>query len=296
MLKILRAAAFILIVLFITLIGIGPMLIMGLLKALVPVRPLQKACSVGCMWIAETWAEGLKTATRLVAPTRWEIRSDIALERHQSYLVVCNHQSWVDIAALVEVFNRQAPFFKFFLKKELIWVPLIGLAFWALDYPFMKRYSRAHLEKHPEDRGRDLEITRKACEKFHDLPVTVVNFLEGTRFSPAKHQQQKAPYQYLLKPKSGGMAFVMAALGEQMHSLLDVTIVYPEEQAPGFWQLISGQVERVIVDIRSREVPAELFHGDYSNDPVFREHFQAWVTRLWQEKDQRIAELRAELR
>ena len=290
--QVLRAVAICLSILLITLIGIGPMMVMGLVKALVPIRWLQRVCSVGVMWIAETWAEGLKGIFRLMTPTVWDIRSDITFDRNQSYLVVSNHQSWVDIPALVEVFNRHAPFFKFFLKKELIWVPLVGLAFWALDYPFMKRYSKAHLEKHPEDRGKDLEITQRACEKFHDLPVTVVNFLEGTRFTPAKHRMQGSPYRNLLKPKSGGVAFVMAALGEQMRYLLDVTIVYPEGPVPGFWHLLSGQVSRVVVDIRSRTVPPELFVGDYSNDPDFRETFQAWVRQLWEDKDRRIDEIR----
>ncbi|WP_189576348.1 acyltransferase [Marinobacter zhanjiangensis] len=275
-----------------TLIGIGPMMLMGLVKVLVPIKWLQKLCSLGVMWIAETWAEGLKIIFRVMTPTVWDIRSDVTLERDQPYLVISNHQSWVDIPALVEVFNRRAPFFKFFLKRELIWVPLVGLAFWALDYPFMKRYSKEHLAKHPEDRGKDLEITQRACEKFHDLPVTVVNFLEGTRCTSAKHRQQASPYRHLLKPKSGGIAFVMAALGKQMRYLLDVTIVYPEGRIPGFWELLSGQVSRVIVDIRSRTVPPELFMGDYANDPDFRETFQAWVRQLWEQKDARIEEIR----
>ncbi|WP_092013542.1 acyltransferase [Marinobacter daqiaonensis] len=293
MLHALRAAAVCLLILLITLIGIGPMMIMGLIKALIPFRPLQRVCSVGVMWIAETWAEGLKTIFRLMTPTVWDVRCDVPLGRDQPYLVISNHQSWVDIPALVEAFNRRTPFFKFFLKKELIWVPLIGLAFWALDYPFMKRYSREHLEKHPEDRGKDLEITQRACEKFHDLPVTVVNFLEGTRYTTGKHRQQDSPYHHLLRPKSGGVAFVMAALGEQMRYLLDVTIVYPEGRVPGFWHLLSGQVSRVIVDIRGRTVPPELFLGDYANDPEFRKTFQAWVSELWRDKDARIEELRA---
>lgn len=290
--QVVRAVTICLLILLITLIGIGPMMLMGLVKALVPVKGLQRLCSVGVMWIAETWAEGLKTIFRIMTPTVWDIRSDVTLERDQPYLVISNHQSWVDIPALVEVFNRRAPFFKFFLKKELIWVPLVGLAFWALDYPFMKRYSKEHLEKHPEDRGKDLEITQRACEKFHDLPVTVVNFLEGTRYTPAKHRQQGSPYRHLLKPKSGGIAFVMAALGEQMRYLLDVTIVYPEGRVPGFWELLSGQVTRVIVDIRSRTVPPELFVGDYANEPDFRDTFQAWVRQLWEDKDARIEEIR----
>ena len=295
MLKGLTAVLVCVLVLINTLIGIGPMLVLALLRFIVPVKAFQRFCASAVMWIAESWAEINKTIFALLTPTQWDIRCDVPLHRDHSYLVVSNHQSWVDIPALVQAFNRKTPYFKFFLKKELIWVPFLGLAFWALDYPFMKRYSKAHLEKHPEDKGKDLEITKQACKKFKDLPVTVVNYLEGTRFTPAKKAAQGSPYQYLLKPKSGGIAFVMAALGEQMNSLLDVTIVYPQAQPPGFWALISGQVDRVIVDIKARTVEHALFAGDYENDEAFRAQFQAWVNQLWAEKDQRIAEIRKEI-
>lgn len=284
-----------LLVLINTLIGIGPMLLLGIIKAIIPHPWVRRETSRAIMWIANNWAELNKSIFAWLTPTRWDIRCDTPLYRNHSYLVICNHQSWVDIPALVQALNYKVPYYKFFLKKELIWVPFLGLAFWALDYPFMKRYSKAHLEKHPEDKGKDLEITRRACEKFHGIPVTVVNYLEGTRFTPAKQVAQASPYEHLLKPKSGGMAFAMAALGEQMKSLLDVTIVYPGNRPPGFWALVSGQVSEVIVDIQGRDVPLELFHGDYANDAEFRQHFQDWVQRLWQAKDQRISQLRQEL-
>ncbi|MCH8498668.1 MAG: acyltransferase [Marinobacter sp.] len=295
MLKVLTAVAVCVLVLVNTLIGIGPMLVLALLRLVIPIKAFQRFCASAVMWIAESWAEINKGIFALLTPTQWDIRCDAALHRDHSYLVVSNHQSWVDIPALVQAFNRRTPYFKFFLKKELIWVPFLGLAFWALDYPFMKRYSKAHLEKHPEDKGKDLEITKQTCKKFKDLPVTVVNYLEGTRFTPAKHAAQGSPYRYLLKPKSGGIAFVMAALGEQMNSLLDVTIVYPQAKTPGFWALISGQVDRVIVDIRARTIEHRLFAGDYENDEAFRAQFQTWVNELWAEKDQRIAEIRKEI-
>ncbi len=225
----------------------------------------------------------------------WDIRGGEGLRRDRSYLVVSNHQSWVDIPALVQGFNRKTPYFKFFLKQELIWVPFLGLAFWALDYPFMKRYSKAYLARHPEMAGQDLEITKRACARFKDLNVTVVNYLEGTRFTAAKQAQQGSPYQHLLKPKAGGVAFTLAALGPQLDALLDVTLVYPGQRAPGFWKLISGQVPRVIMDIRTRELPPTLWAGDYENDPEFRQYIQSWVSQLWQDKDARIAELRQEL-
>ena len=198
-----------------TLVLFGPLMVFALLKLVLPGR-LRDYASAAVMWIAETWAEIDKLIFALCIPTRWDIRGGEGLRVDTSYLVVSNHQSWVDIPALIQTLNRRTPFFKFFLKKELIWVPFLGLAWWALDYPFMKRYSKAFLAKHPELQGKDLEITKAACELFKRQPVTVVNYLEGTRFTPAKRQQQGSPFQHLLKPKAGGVAFVLAAMGEQL--------------------------------------------------------------------------------
>lgn len=278
-----------------TLVLIGPLLVFALLKLVLPGRGRDYA-SAAVMWIAETWSEIDKAIFALCIPTQWDIRGVETLRQDTSYLCISNHQTWVDIPALIESLNRRVPFFKFFLKKELIWVPLLGLAWWGLDYPFMKRYSKAFLDKHPELKGKDLEITKAACELFKRQPVTVVNYLEGTRFTEAKREQQQSPYRHLLKPKAGGVAFVLAALGEQLDALLDVTIVYPADKAPGFWDLLNGSISRVIIDIRVRELDPALSAGDYENDPAFRQTVQAWVNQLWVEKDQRIEQLRAEMR
>ncbi|MFI8396857.1 acyltransferase [Pseudomonas sp. Choline-02u-1] len=278
-----------------TLILIGPLMVFALLKLVAPGR--WRDCASGAvMWIAETWAEIDKLIFQLCIPTQWDIRGGDDLRRDTSYLVVSNHQSWVDIPALIQTLNRRTPFFKFFLKKELIWVPFLGLAWWALDYPFMKRYTKAFLAKNPELAGKDLEITKAACELFKRQPVTVVNYLEGTRYTLAKSTQQASPFNHLLKPKAGGVAFVLAAMGEQLDAMLDVTVVYPQEKIPGFWDLISGNVPRVIIDIRTRELDPSLWQGDYEKDPAFRLRVQNWVNQLWTEKDQRIVALRNERR
>jgi 1-acyl-sn-glycerol-3-phosphate acyltransferase len=158
----------------------------------------------------------------------------------------------------------------------------------------MKRYTKAFLAKNPELKGKDLEITKAACELFKRQPVTIVNYLEGTRFTKAKHAEQGSPYSDLLKPKAGGVAFVLAAMGEQLDAILDVTVVYPGDRIPGFWDMLCGQVPKVIVDIRTRELEPSLWQGDYENDPVFREKIQGWVNQLWIEKNARIAQLRQE--
>ncbi|WP_447737400.1 acyltransferase [Pseudomonas laurentiana] len=277
-----------------TVVLICPLLVFALLKLVLPGRWRDYA-SAAVMWVAEAWSEIDKAIFALCIPTQWDIRGVENLRKDTSYLAVSNHQTWVDIPGLIESLNRRTPFFKFFLKKELIWVPLLGLAWWGLDYPFMKRYSKAFLEKHPELKGKDLEITKAACELFKRQPVTVVNYLEGTRFTEAKRLEQQSPYRYLLKPKAGGVAFVLAALGEQLDALLDVTIVYPGNKAPGFWDLLNGSISRVIIDIQVRELDPALWAGDYENDPEFRQTVQAWVNQLWVQKDQRIEQLRAEM-
>lgn len=277
-----------------TLFFIGPLLAFALLKLVLSGRHRDRA-SRAVMWFAESWAEVDKLIFSLCIPTVWDVRGNDNLRVDTSYLAVSNHQTWVDIPALIQVLNRKIPFFKFFLKKELIWVPLLGLAWWALDYPFMKRYSKAFLEKNPHLKGQDLEITKAACELFKRQPVTVVNYLEGTRFTEAKRAAQQSPYKYLLKPKAGGVAFVLAALGEQLDALLDVTIVYPGNKAPGFWDLVSGSIPRVIVDIEVRELDPALWAGDYETDPAVRQAVQAWVNQLWHDKDARIERLRGEL-
>lgn len=247
-------------------------------------------------WIAvyaQLWASANTRILDIMVSVDWDIRGVEALDRNGQYLVISNHQSYNDIPAVMKAFDRRAPFFKFFMKQELIWVPILGLAWWGLDFPFMKRYTPEQIQKNPELKGKDLETTRAACEKFQHIPVTILNYLEGTRFTKVKHERQESPYRHLLLPKSGGFAFAMSVMGERLHRLLDVTVVYPEG-VKEFWGLISGQVGRVIVDVRQIEIPKEFFHGNYGEDMEFRKKIQDWVKRLWEEKDRRIDELLAE--
>jgi len=248
--------------------------------------------SHGAAALAQNWAQCNTWFVDHFLPTRWDIRIDANIDPKGQYLVSSNHQSWNDIVVLMKAFGRRAPFFKFFLKQELIWVPVLGLVWWGLDYPFMKRYAPSVLKKNPALRGKDLETTRRACERFRNQPGLVLNFLEGTRFSVTKRNNQQSPYQHLLRPKAGGFAFALSALGERLNSLLDVTIVYPEGPL-GIWGLLSGQVPTVIVEVRQLTVPHEFFVGSYETDQEFRKRFQFWLGKLWVEKDARIREILA---
>ncbi len=242
------------------------------------------------LWIAEHWIAGNVFWMKLTQKTIWDVQGLDNLNYRGWYLVVSNHQSWADIFVLQKLLNRRIPLMKFFLKRELIWVPLMGLAWWALDFPFLRRHSVEYLKKHPEQKGKDFETTRKACEKFTRIPTSVMNFLEGTRFTAAKQDKQDQPYQYLLKPKAGGIALALSVLGDKFHSLLNITIVYPDG-IPTFWGFLCGKVRRVIVRINSLDIPPQFLHGDYEGDKEFQAAFQQWVQDLWKEKDAQIAGL-----
>ncbi|NHA13702.1 acyltransferase [Thioalkalivibrio sp. XN279] len=268
-----------------------PLYLVALLR-LLPVPRLRVACAQALVRIAQNWIAGNNLIFRLTQDIHWDVEGVEALPARDWYLVVCNHQSWVDILALQGVFNRRIPFLKFFLKQQLIRVPLLGWAWWALDFPFMKRHSREHLERHPEARGQDLEATRRACEHFRHKPTSVMNFVEGTRFTLEKHAAQDSPYRHLLKPRAGGIAFVLGAMGDILHRLLDVTIVYPDG-APSFWDLCCGRLRKIIVRVQVREIPAWTTQGDYQEDEAFRARLQAWLGEMWTAKDAEIERLQA---
>jgi len=266
----------------------------ALLKAIVPHGGWRRQCSRILNWIAARWIAVNNLNLQVMNSIRWDIRGLEALRAGNWYLVLSNHQSWVDILVLQRIFHRRIPFLKFFIKQELIWMPFLGLAWWALDFPFVKRYSRGVLKRKPHLKGKDLEITRRACRKFREIPVSIMNFAEGTRFTPAKHRRQKSPYTHLLGPRSGGIAFVLGAMGDQMTSILDVTIVYPQG-AVSFWDMLCGRLKDVV--IRVKEIPVtKKLQGDYFNDDAYRGWFQEWLNRLWLEKDARITTILAKAR
>ena len=157
----------------------------------------------------------------------------------------------------------------------------------------MKRSTPEEIKKNPSLAGKDLETTRIACEKFKTTPVSVFNFLEGTRFSKSKHDKQNSPFQNLLKPKAGGAAFVLGSMGQQMRTMLDITIVYTDPKSE-IWDLVCGRVHKVIVNIDKVDIPSEFNGKDYTNDPEFKARFQSWLNTLWCEKDELINQIKAD--
>jgi 1-acyl-sn-glycerol-3-phosphate acyltransferase len=266
------------------------LMVVAVLKLVVPVAGWRRLTSRLMIGIAELWIDINGAICRLTNVLRIDARIVDGLRPDEWYLVVSNHRSWVDILVLQSVFAHRIPFLKFFLKQQLIWVPFLGLAWWALDFPFMRRHTAEYLARHPEERGKDLESTRKACEKFAQLPTSVMNFVEGTRFTPAKRERFSSPYRHLLPPRAGGVAFVLSAMGGTLHSMVDVTIAY-RETSPTLWDFCCGRLQTVAVEVERRPIEAWTTAGSYTEDEPFRRRFQDWLGGIWREKDERLEAL-----
>lgn len=269
-----------------------PIFILAVVKLLVPVTVVRKLISQALMWMGESWVAINSGLLSVAGSIDWRATGLDNLRRDEWYLVMANHQTWVDILVLQKTLNRRVPFLKFFIKQQLIWFPMLGIAWWAMDMPFMKRYSPKYLAKNPHMKGKDLETTRRACQKFLDTPTSVINFVEGTRFSIAKRDARNSPYTHLLQPRAGGFAVAMSSMGKLFGSILDVTLVYPNGPAK-FWDMCCGEHVQVLVNVRERPVEEWLVNGDYQNDREFRRRVHAWLGEIWQDKDDLIQQVLA---
>ena len=270
-----------------------PVLALGLTKLLKQSRKVDETN----IQITNSWLSVNNWLIDHVLPnTQWDISidEDLQLSMQGRYLMTCNHQSWVDTTVNQYFGLTRMPLTRFFTKWELIFIPFVGQAFKILGFPMMKRHSKAQIEKKPALKDRDMQEARKACQQLLSQPFTLLNYLEGTRFTKEKHDQQQSPYQHLLKPKAGGLALALNILGDQIDALVDMTIVYPDG-VPGYSEFWLGEVPRIAVNLRKINIPDWVLGGNYEDDAEYRERFQQWVHELWLEKDQLIESMQQKL-
>ncbi|RUR13264.1 acyltransferase [Legionella sp. km772] len=267
-----------------------PILFIGLCK-LIPIKKWQDLCTRAVDYVSILWCGINNLYVDKVQNLKLDITGLENLDRKSWYLVVANHQSWLDIVVLHRLFNRKIPVLKFFIKDQLKWVPLLGFSWWAMGCPFMKRYSKEYLARYPHKKGKDLVSTYKAIEAFKRTPASVMNFIEGTRFTPKKKQQQQSPYNHLLKPKAGGISFIISSMGQQITSLLDVTIVYPEKNH-SLWDFLCKKVHSAKISIRKIPIPAQFMSKQLLENSEIHNEFKEWLNEQWAEKDRLIASLK----
>lgn len=241
-------------------------------------------------FLASRWVKNNRAMLRAMTRTQLQVTGLESLTAQQQYLIICNHRSWVDIVALQSALIDDLPFITFFLKRSLIYVPLMGFAWWALDFPFMRRHSRAEIEADPSLAGKDLTTTRQFCERLRGRHTTVLTFAEGTRWTAKKAKQ--SPYRHLLRPKAGGLAFTLASLPEPPNALVDITLRY-QPASPSLWQLLGGQVKTIHVEVKEIPIPESLKPEGYGEGGDAKAQFQEWLNQVWRDKDDWLEEKRA---
>ena len=221
---------------------------------------------------------------------KWDVQGKGPMDPKGWYLVIANHESWIDIPVLGSIFSNKIPLIKFFMKKELLWqLPIAGIDCYLLGYPILARHTRAEIRKNPALKGKDIESTKKACQKFKAFPTTLMNFVEGTRFTTEKHKRQQSPYQHLLKPKAAGTAIVITEMSNKLDGIINTTIHYDAEDN-SMWRFLCGRINKIYVRYDVIPITEDLI-GNYYEDRTYRKNFQRWLNGVWQEKDKIINSL-----
>ncbi|MCF9047031.1 acyltransferase [Acinetobacter nectaris] len=275
-----------------TLVHGSPILALGLTKLIKQSKKIDETnVQITNNWLTvNNWL-----IDNILSETKWDISIDPSLDLHLDgrYIMTSNHQSWVDTTVNQYFGRTRMPLTRFFTKWELIFIPFVGQAFKILGFPMMKRHTKSQIAKNPELKHRDMMEARKSCEQLLSQPFTLLNYVEGTRFTPEKHKQQKSPYAHLLKPKAGGLALALSILGSKIDALVDMTIVYPDG-VPGYGEFWLGEVPRIVVHMRKIEIPDWILAGNYEEDREFRAKFYQWLSKCWKEKDELIDEIKKE--
>ncbi len=267
-----------------------PILIIGLIK-LIPIRNSRIFCTKIIDRVCSYWSAVNNFYVDNLQPARIIIEPVDSVSIDKWYIVIANHQSWLDIVLLQRAFNNKIPTLKFFIKDTLKWVPLLGFAWWAMGSPFMKRYSKAYLSKNPMKQHKDREATQKALALFKEIPSAITNFVEGTRFTATKKEQQQSPYLNLLKPRAGGVSFAVSALGKKLDCILDVTIIYSDKKH-SLWDFLCHRMSEITVKVRKIPIPETFTDSQYFNSTRGQEEFRSWLNRHWQNKDDAIQQLK----
>ncbi|REG84836.1 acetyltransferase [Marinomonas pollencensis] len=251
-------------------------------RSLARTEKLYDVCFSGWISTNEWWFQR-------VLGVYWQLDESMQKDFEHWHLMVANHRSWADVYIILAQLNGRRPLPRVFIKQILFWLPLVGSAAWLMGFPFMKRYSKAKLQKSPHLKGKDLATTRQSCERFMQRPNSVLSFVEGTRFSPKKHRQQGVPYHCLLKPKAGGVSLVLQAMPGKFSRLTDINVLYGQKNI-SFWDLLCGRLTEAQLIVRDVALPESMLQPTYQAATSDREDFFAWFNLYWHDKDSRMVQ------
>jgi len=271
-------------------IGFGTLAIINIPRGIIPLKIFKIYLAKISNIIGDLTVYGLKLIMLLMHGNNISVINNQEFDKNEWYMAMSNHQSWADIFILLVAANYKLPLLKFFMKRELWWIPFVFLANKTLNMPFVNRHSKKEIEQNPSLRNQDYKNTLKSCKRFLRTPSTIFSYAEGTRFTDEKHDQQGSPYNNLLSPKIGGMATALSAM-PNINTLVDYTVVYKSKKRDA-WSFAKGDMKHVKVLVTKYKIPDNLKNRNYANDKDYRDEFKNWIETIWAEKDKKIEELK----
>ena len=271
-------------------IGFGTLAIINIPRGIIPIKIFKIYLAKISNIIGDLTVYGLRLIMLFMHGNNISIINNQEFDRNEWYMAMSNHQSWADIFILLVAANYKLPLLKFFMKRELWWIPFVFLANKTLNMPFVNRHSKKEIEQNPSLRNQDYENTLKSCKRFLRTPSTIFSYAEGTRFTDEKHAQQGSQYNNLLKPKIGGMATALSAMPD-INTLVDYTVVYKSKKRDA-WSFLKGDMKHVKVLVTKYKIPDNLINRNYANDKGYSDEFKNWIEAIWAEKDKKIEELK----
>lgn len=264
------------------------MIPLGIIKFFIPLKNFRASLTKFIIKIGEIWISINSLWVIGFHRPNIEINGLEEFDKDSWYLATSNHQSAADIFLVQQLTNRKIPMLKFFIKYVLAYVPVIGLCWWALDMPFLRRYTIERLKKNPSLKGKDYKKMKKSLEHYSLHPVSIFSYAEGTRFTEKKHLKQNSPYKNLLRPKEGGLAVALSNV-PNIKYLIDMTFIY-ESKKKGFWYYLCGRMNNIKIYISKIEIPSKFINEDLATNDSLRSDFKIWLNSIWSDKDKLITE------
>ena len=98
-----------------------------------------------------------------------------------------------------------------------------------------------------------------------------------------------------MKPRAGGIHTILKSLGDELSSILNVTLVYPGHTSPGLIEFLLGKIPRVVIRIENlklgkNEVPSLETIKSKAGSLAVRN----FLNHTWEFKDKIISKIHSE--
>lgn len=210
-----------------------------------------------------------------------------AVPLRENALLLPNHQSMADVMTLLCYSWRcgRVGDVRWFVKDIVKYFPGFGWGMWLGDCVFVKR-------NWAEDKAGVERQFRKYQRQ--QLPVFMVSFLEGTRYTEDKGGKARAfaaerglySPQHTLIPRTKGFVATVQGLRSSLDAIYDITIGYPRE-VPTLVNCFEAKVPRVAIHVRRFAIDSL---------PESEDELRTWAIERFEEKDALMAHFAKEQR